>query len=144
MGMTLGVTAIGIRSPVLLAPYRFAYLCRAAPPSWIPRLPNAVLQDSRNASMICGFPSPHGPLSSLISVWPLFRFRLTGADTVELVLATAPVENAVELVTILNVEPGGNVSWIARFSSGFAGLSRSALSFASSWALSRVASRFGS
>ena len=58
--------------------------------------------------------------------------------------ATFPCENAAELVTILNDEPGGNVAWIARFSSGWAGSLRSCLSTLSSLVPSRVVSTFGS
>ena len=39
-------------------------------------------------------------------------------------LATFPVEKAVELVTILNEEPGGKVAIGARLSSGWAGSRR--------------------
>ena len=55
-----------------------------------------------------------------------------------------PVEKAVELVTILKLDPGGKVTLVARFSSGWFGSFSSALSFLFSWLPSSVASRFGS
>ncbi len=103
----------------MLNPYRLAYLCSVAPAEPHARAPpNAVLQDSQKAWMIGGWPSPQGSLSSLIRKWPLPSDRLVGAGTWLFVFATAPVENAAELVMILNVEPGGNVTWVARLSSG--------------------------
>src|ERR1022692_3310981 len=63
---------------------------------------------------------------------------------VEFWLATLPVLNAVELVISLNVEPGGNVSLIARFSSGAPGALTSRLSTLLNLTPSWVASSFGS
>ncbi len=54
---------------------------------------------------------------------------------VELWLATLPVWNAAELVISLNDDPGGNVSLMARFSSGAAGFLRSRASFLATLAL---------
>src|SRR5262245_66049554 len=50
----------------------------------------------------------------------LGSFRLVGAEY-RLSGLYLPLENAAELVTILNVDPGGKVSLIARFSSGCCG-----------------------
>src|ERR1700722_12828047 len=105
----------------LLKPNWLAYRCSVAPPSSMPSLPNAVLQDSRNASMICGFPSPHDSLSSLMSTCPLPSASWVGADTRLCGPPTRPVENAAELVMTLKDEPGGGVWAMARFSSGSAG-----------------------
>src|SRR5215470_6971253 len=66
-------------------------------------------------------PAPHGSLSKLMS-WFVVpgSLRLVGA-LYGVCGVNLPVENAVELVTILNVEPGGKVSLIARLSSGCCG-----------------------
>src|SRR5215469_6008218 len=69
-------------------------------------------------------PAPHGSLSKLMS-WFVVpgSLRLVGA-LYGVCAVNLPVENAVELVTILNVDPGGKVSLIARLSSGCFGSSR--------------------
>src|SRR6516165_532029 len=66
-------------------------------------------------------PLPHGRLSKLMSWFVVSgSLRLVGA-LYGVCGVNLPVENAVELVTILNVDPGGKVSLIARFSSGCCG-----------------------
>src|SRR5215472_4615326 len=73
-------------------------------------------------------PLPHGRLSKLMSLFEVFgKLRSVGAlyGVCGLYL---PVEKAVELVTILNVDPGGKVWLIARLSSGCWGESRYFLS----------------
>ena len=62
---------------------------------------------------------------------------------VELGLATLPDLNAAELVISLNVDPGGNVSLMARFSSGAALSLRSRASFFATSPLLMGAYRFG-
>src|SRR5215469_1397880 len=57
---------------------------------------------------------------------------------------TRPVPNAAELVIILNVEPGGNVSFRARLSSGWLGSCRYAVSILFSCVPDIVAYLFGS
>src|SRR5580692_1255728 len=93
--------------------------------------------------MICGWPSAQGPLSSLIRKWPFLSDRLVGAGTWLLVFATVPVENAAELVMILNVEPGGKVTWVARLSSGLLLAALKRLLTLASFPVSRVAKAFG-
>src|SRR5579859_6754374 len=93
-------------------------------------LPNTVLQDWANASIsgTCPLPLPHVSPLSLISLLVVpGRLSALGAYTGEFGLKR-PVLSAVELVTILKVEPGGKVALMARFSSGWALFSRSALS----------------
>src|SRR6516225_2321686 len=66
-------------------------------------------------------PLPHGRLSKLMSWFVVSgSLRLVGA-LYGVCGVNLPVENAAELVTILNVDPGGKVSLIARFSSGCCG-----------------------
>src|SRR6266403_2025971 len=84
------------------------------------------------------------PLSLISWVVVPGRLSLVGAKTGEFSLATFPVENAVELVTILKVEPGGNVVLMALLIRGCAGSARSRWSFLISFLPSSVASRFGS
>src|SRR5260370_28281387 len=63
-------------------------------------------------------PGPHGRLSKLMSWFVVSgSLRLVGA-LYGVCGVNLPVENAVELVTTLNVDPGGKVSLIARLSSG--------------------------
>ena len=52
--------------------------------------------------------------------------------------------NHAELVTILNVEPGGKVVWVALFSSGLGYCAMSWVSFLFSVLVSCTASWFGS
>src|SRR5215472_14154448 len=66
-------------------------------------------------------PLPHGRLSKLMSLFEVpGRLRSVGA-LYGVCGVNFPVENAVELVTTLNVDPGGKVSLIARLSSGCCG-----------------------
>src|SRR6516162_3901283 len=63
-------------------------------------------------------PPPHGSLSKLMSWFVVLgSLRLVGASY-GVCAVYLPVEKAAELVTILNVDPGGKVSLIARLSSG--------------------------
>ncbi len=87
-----------------------AMLFSAAEPSCMPMLANAVLHDSVNAVMIVALPLPRGPHTSPLLLIRLVllcgSFRLVGAST-RLLVFSLVWENSVELVTILNVEPGG-------------------------------------
>src|SRR5215469_4344692 len=66
-------------------------------------------------------PLPHGRLSKLMSLFEVpGRLRSVGA-LYGVCGVNFPLENAVELVTILNVDPGGKVSLIARLSNGCCG-----------------------
>lgn len=93
-----------------LNPYFSAWLFSAAEPSCMPMLANAVLHDSVNAVSIVALPLPSVPHASpllLISLVLLCgRVRLVGASTTVLGEAL-PWLNRAELVTILNVDPGG-------------------------------------
>ena len=121
-------------------------MCSAVPPTVSPSLANAVLQETVRANTIVGLPFPHGAPPSLV------QRGVAAGQEVELSApgwwssgsATLPVLNAVELVISLNVEPGGNVSLIARFSSGWAGSLTSRLSILLNLTPSCVARAFGS
>src|SRR5258708_39382998 len=104
----------------------------------MPIWPNAVLQESQNASMTDGWPLPQIWPLSLLSWWPLGRVNGCGALTVAEGPATLPVENAAELVITLNDDPGGKVALMARLSSGWAGSRRDCLSILSSFPPSSV------
>src|SRR5215813_3978081 len=95
--------------------------------------------------MIGTLPLPQGVLSKLISCLVVpGRFRLVGANTRVLGVYLPPgLEKAVELVTTLKVEPGGNVWLMARLSSGYRADPRQRLSIRLSWALLNVAYLFG-
>src|SRR5258708_29155753 len=110
----------------------------------MPIWPNAVLHESQNASMTCGWPLPQIWPLSLLSWWPLGRVNGCGAFTVAFGPATLPVENAAELVTSLNDDPGGKVALMARLSSGWAGSRRDCLAILSSFAPSSVVYLLGS
>src|SRR5580658_4306064 len=109
----------------------------------MPSPANAVSQESQNASMTGGLPSPQVSSPSLLSRFPLGSFSGCGAGSVEFWLASLPVENAAALVTILNVEPGGYVALIARLSSGCAGFASSSLSILTNFVPLSVVSRLG-
>src|SRR5215472_13406538 len=66
-------------------------------------------------------PAPHGSLSKLMSWFEVSgSLRLVGASY-GVCAVYFPVEKAAELVTILNVDPGGKVWLIALLSSGCPG-----------------------
>ena len=91
------------------------------PPSWMPSLANGVLQDWANAKRTAVLPDPlpHCSLLSLLSRLPLGSLSGCGerSSLVRVPASESWVYQA-ELVTILNVEPGGRVVWVALFSSG--------------------------
>src|SRR5437868_9788984 len=88
---------------------------------FIPILANVVSQDWANA-VISGawpLPSPHASPWSLCSTWLVCgRVRVVGEATLVLIVVLGLWVSSAELVTILNVEPGGYVPCRARFSSG--------------------------
>src|SRR5450432_4136442 len=137
-GKTLAATGNGMFSEGLLKPNLSAKSRRVGPLTFSPIAPNAVLHDSVNAKISVGWPSPQVSPPSLISgLEEPGSARLVGASTRDCGLATLPVLSAAELVMTLNEEPGGNVTWVARFSSGWAGSCR----YAASILLSRVPDR---
>src|SRR6201997_572682 len=110
-------------------PNASAWFFSAPPPSCMPRLPNVVSQDCENAHRIVVWPVapalPHTSLLSLCSLLVVCGSDSTcGESTMLFGLRVASCANHAELVTILKVEPGGRVVWVAVFSSGL-GLSLS-------------------
>src|SRR5579859_3077812 len=63
-------------------------------------------------------PLPHGKLSKLMSLFVVPGSERSVGALYGVCGLYLPVEKAVELVTILNVDPGGKVSLMARLSSG--------------------------
>src|ERR1039458_7272512 len=110
----------------------------------MPRSPKAVLQDSVNAVMSGTRPLPHASPSKLISGWLTpGSLSWVGAFT-SVFWLYLPVLKAVELVTILKLDPGGKVTAVARLSSGWFGSASRRLSFLWSFLPFRVASWVGS
>src|SRR5580698_8302796 len=122
-----GVTGNGMFS-VLFTPNCSAMFLSTGAVSRMPSLAKAVLQDSRKASLMGGLPLAQGSSPSLCSKLPFGRVRTVGAGMVVLGLATRPLVNAAEPVTILKDEPGGKFGVTARFSSGWDGSVSSLLS----------------
>ena len=116
----------------------------------MPILPKVVSQDWANA-VISGawpLPSPHASPWSLCSTWLVCgRVSTVGESTLVLIVVLGLWVSRAELVTILNVEPGGYVPCKARFSSGCAGSVSSflstLLSLAPSWTASTLGSKLG-
>ena len=123
---------------------------RALAPTWMPILAKVVSQDWANA-VISGawpLPSPHAsPWSLCRMCWVCGRVRVVGEATLVLIVVLGLWVSSAELVTILNVEPGGYVPCRARFSSGCAGslssLLSTLLSLAPSWMASTLGSKLG-
>ena len=81
---------------------------------------NGVLQDSANA-VITGVwpdPLPHGASLSSLRRFPFGSLSGCGEKTVCSGFRVAFWVYQAELVTILNVEPGGRVVWVALLISG--------------------------
>ncbi len=116
-------------------------------PTWMPILANVVSQDWANATISWAWPlpSPHAsPWSLCRMCWVCGRVRVVGEATLVLIVVLGLLVSRDELVTILNVEPGGYAPCRARFSSGCAGSLSSLLSILLSLAPSWMASTFGS
>src|SRR5580700_2887420 len=113
----------------------------------MPMLPNVVSHDCANAnsSWVWPLPFPQTSPSLLVRMCVVCgSFSCVGELTLVCgVLAGFWVRYA-ELVTILNVEPGGQVKLMARFSSGLPACRSSAWSAAMSCLLLWVASTLGS
>src|SRR5260370_42542661 len=119
-------------------------LCSAFPPTATPSLANPVLHETVSAKTIVGFPLPHGtPVSLRREVWLPGNGYVPGPGMVEFSFATLPVLNAAEPTISLKLDPGGNVSLMARFSSGCAGSLRYFLSAALNLVPFCVARSFG-
>src|SRR6476646_10802225 len=90
------------------------------PPRSMPSCANGVLQDWANAKItgVWPDPSPHCSLLSLLSRFPLGRWSGCGEAIFWSGFRVESWLYQAELVTILNVEPGGRVVWVALFSSG--------------------------
>src|ERR1700753_787131 len=90
------------------------------PPTCMPSSANGVLQDWANASItgVLGAPVPQISPSSLLRVLPLGRVSGCGEATATSGVLDELWSYQAEVVTILNVEPGGRVVWVALFSSG--------------------------
>src|SRR5215475_14654274 len=121
----------------------------APPPRSMPSWPNVVSQDCENAHRIEVSPvAPALPHTSLLSLCSLLvvcgSVRICGECTMVLVLRVASCANHAELVTILKVEPGGKVVWVALLSSGLGLWRRSCRSYAFSALPLWTASLFGS
>jgi hypothetical protein len=110
-------------------------------------LPNVVSQDWANAYRIVVWPEP-SPQTSPLSLCSLEvvcgRVSTVGELTWLLSFLSLFWVNQAELVTILNVEPGGRRDSVALLISGLGRSLRSCLSFAFSALPLWVASRFGS
>ena len=82
----------------------------AGAPSCMPILAKVVSQDWANA-VISGtwpLPSPHTSPRSLVSTWLVCgSVSWVGESTLVLIVVLGLCVSSVELVTILNVEPGG-------------------------------------
>src|SRR6185437_13318451 len=118
------------------------------PPRSMPSCANGVLQDWANASRMAVWPdpSPHcsGGVPSLFSRFPLGRWSGCGEATFVCGFLVESWLYQAELVTILNVEPGGRVVWAALFSSGLGFCLLSWVSTSLSLVVSSTASWFGS
>jgi len=122
----------------------------ALAPSWMPILAKVVSQDCANA-VISGawpLPVPHtSPWSLCSTCWVCGKVRVVGESTLVLIVVPGLWVSSAELVTILNVEPGGYAPARARFSNGCA-LSLSSwlstlFSLTPSWMASRLGSKLG-
>src|SRR5215468_561395 len=109
----------------------------------MPRPAKGVLQDWANAWMagVVPEPLPHCSLLSLDRKLPLGSFSGCGEARGELGLLAGLLVNQADVVTILNVEPGGNSDWVALFSSGLGLWLISLLSLSLNFWPSCVASR---
>src|SRR5215469_7457888 len=117
------------------------------PPTIIPRLPNVVSHDWANAVRIVVVPepSPHfSPLSLCSCDVVCGSFSTVGELTLLLAFLPEFAVNHAELVTILNVEPGGSSACVALLISGLGLWCSSFLSLAFSLLPLWTASRFGS
>src|SRR5919109_4584361 len=96
----------------LFIPNFCAMSLSAGAPSCMPILPKVVSQDWANA-VISGawpLPLPHASPWSLCSTcWVCGRVRVVGESTLVLIVVPGLWVSRDELVTILNVEPGGYV-----------------------------------
>src|SRR6266699_3564612 len=107
--------------PALFMPNCPAMSFRALAPTWMPILAKVVWQDWANGVISVGWPlpSPHAsPWSLCRMCWVCGRVRVVGESTLVLIVVLGLWVSSAELVTILNVEPGGYVPCRARFSSG--------------------------
>src|SRR5262249_5080109 len=103
-----------------------------------------VLHECANASCSEAVgPLPHGVPPKFSRVAVLSGSGIRAADG-SWVSGVAPACRAAAVVITLNVDPGGYVSEIARFSSGDPGLSRGCCQASACWLRSWLASRFGS
>ena len=108
----------------------------AGAPSCMPILPKVVSQDWANAVISGAWPLPSPQTSpwSLVSTWLVCgSVSWVGESTLVLIVVLGLCVSSVELVTILNVEPGGYVPCRARLSSGCVLSASSCLSFLMSW-----------
>src|ERR1700742_2975990 len=92
-----------------LQPSPSAVFLIVGPPSWMPSLANGVLQDWANASIAAVWPEPFPHVSplSLLRKLPFGSFSGCGEASSVVGLLVAAWVSQDELVTILNVEPGG-------------------------------------
>src|SRR5208283_1812118 len=122
-----------------------AMLLSAAGPRFMPILPKAVSQDWANAVISGAWPLPLPQISPLllVSTWVVCgSVSWVGESTLVLIVVLGFWVSSAELVTILNVEPGGYVPCRARLSSGCVWSASSWLSFLMSWAPSWMARTF--
>src|ERR1700722_11695988 len=112
----------------------------------MPSPANGVLQDWANATSTAVLPDPlpHCSLLSLLSRFPLGSLSGCGESMTVFGFLVVSWLYQAELVTILNVEPGGRVVWVALFSSGLGLSALSWLSTLLSVGVSCTVSRFGS
>src|SRR6516165_9164847 len=135
---------MGIFRVLLFMPKSSAKLLSAGAPRVMPRLPKVVSQDCANAvsRLAWPLPLPHTSPSLLVRMCVVCgSFSCVGELTLVCGVLAGFLVRYAELVTILNVEPGGQVKLMARFSSGLPGCSIRALSAALSLLPSWVASR---
>src|ERR1700678_2466485 len=107
-------------SRALLKPYLSAVAPIVGPPRRRPMFANGVLQDSANAWLTGVWPDPlpQGSSLSSLSRFPFGSFSGCGEKTAVFGFRAALPVYQEELVTILNVEPGGRVVWAALLISG--------------------------
>ena len=107
-------------SAAVLKPYFSAVALMIGPPRSMPMFANGVLQDWANA-VITGVwpdPSPHASSLSSLRWFPFGSFSGWGEKTFCCGFLDVIWVYQAELVTILKVEPGGRVVWLALLISG--------------------------
>src|SRR5690349_13161847 len=112
----------------------------------MPRLANGVLHDCANAKStgVLPEPLPHCSPLSLLSVFPFGRVSGCGESITVVGFRVASCVYHAELVTILNVEPGGRVVCVALLISGLGLFALSSVSALFSCVVSCTASWAGS